>query len=213
MYIALNDERIIFNFDKGVTVRMSGPDSNYYVELREYNKNESNSFTVESYPITPDKGRNPYFWVPIEFYGDWQVSIYKFVDKVGLNLIYTHRFCDYGKLVRFNVETYNYKECLDWVSRVEEYVRIHGCIPLISTPFDNINTKYLTYYNVPTMDVYKTYNIGRFPKNSHDFRTLDHRKLGLMWFANWKTFWSYQHPRNWSELSSREIVDDILGLS
>ena len=213
MYIALNEERVILNFDKGVKVKVSGPDTHYYVELKEYPKNEEVCYTVESYPVSPRKNFNPYFYVPIEFYGDWEIFIYKFVDKFGLKLIYTHRFCDYGKLVRFNVETYNYKECVDWVSRIEEYVRIHGCTPIISTPFDKINKKYITYYNVPTIDVYKTFNIGRFPKSSSDYRTKDHRKMGQIWFGNWKTFWSYQHPRNWSELTSQEIVDDILGLS
>jgi len=213
MYIALNEERIILNFDKGVNVRMSGPDSHYYVELKEYPKNEDVCYTLESYVVSPKGDRNPYFRVPIEFYGDWEININKYVDKFGIKLIYSHRFCDYGKLVRFNIETYNYKECELWISRVEEYIRIHGCIPIISTPFERINQNYLTYYNIPTIDVYKTYNIGRFPKDSNDFRTKDHRKMGLLWFGNWKTFWSYQHPRNWSELSSQEIVDDILGLS
>ena len=36
MYIALNEERVILNFDKGVKVRVSGPDTHYYVELKEY---------------------------------------------------------------------------------------------------------------------------------------------------------------------------------
>ena len=47
---------------------------------------------------------------------------------------------------------------------------------------------------------------------SNDFKTVDPRKDGLIWYGNWKTFWSYQHPRNWANLSSQEIVDDILGL-
>jgi hypothetical protein len=41
---------------------------------------------------------------------------------------------------------------------------------------------------------------------------LDHRMEGVIWYGNWKTFWSYQHPRPWKTLSSQEIVDDILGL-
>ena len=30
---------------------------------------------------------------------------------------------------------------------------------------------------------YKTYNIGRFPKTSNDFRTLDQRKDGFVWWV------------------------------
>jgi hypothetical protein len=213
MYIALNNERIIYNFDKGILVRMSGPDESYYVEVKEYLKNDETPYTVESYPISPKKSFCPYFKLPIEFYGDWEILIYKYVPEHGMNRIFSHRFNDYGKLVRFILKTESYEECKLWVKRVQEYVRIHACTPIVETPFDDINKSFITYYNIPYIDVYKTYNIGRFPKDSTDYRTLDPRKKDLIWFGNWKTFWSYQHPRKWTELSSQEIADDILGLS
>ena len=72
--------------------------------------------------------------------------------------------------------------------------------------------KFDSFYQTYGLNFYKTYNIGRFPKTSNDFKTVDPRKDGLIWYGNWKTFWSYQHPRNWANLSSQEIVDDILGL-
>lgn len=213
MYIALNNERIIFNFDKGILVKMSGPDSSYYVELREYTKNDEVPYTVESYPISPKGAFCPYFRVPVEFYGDWEISVYRFVENYGMSKIFVHRFNDYGKLVKFQLQTGNYQECKLWVERVKEYIRIHGCNPIVETPFDDLNKEFISYYNIPYIDVYKTYRIGRFPKDSTDFRTLDIRKKEVIWFGNWKTFWSYQHPRKWTEISSQEIVDDILGLS
>lgn len=213
MYIALNDERIILNFDKGITVRMSGPDLHYLIDLKEYVKNDDIPYTVESYPITPKGGWSTFFQVPIEFYGDWEIIIYKYVPEVGIKRIFTHKYCDYSKLVKFNLLTKDYKECQLWIERVKEYVRIHGCIPIVQTPFDELNKIFPSYYNNLGVDIYKTYNIGRLPKESRDFKTLDHRKKGLIWFGNWKTFWSYQHPRKWTELSSQEIADDILGLS
>ena len=76
----------------------------------------------------------------------------------------------------------------------------------------DLNKKLPNYYLTYGIDHYKTYNIGRYPKTSKDFKTVDHRKEGLIWFGHWKTFWSYQHPRLWKNLSSQEIVDDILGL-
>jgi hypothetical protein len=109
-------------------------------------------------------------------------------------------------------DTNDLDECLVWIDRIMEYKRIHGCIPIIDTKFDNINTKYSDYYKVDNIDYYKTYNIGRFPKSSTDFRTMDIRMEGVIWYGNWKTFWSYQHPRCWKNLSSQEIIDDILGL-
>lgn len=213
MYIAVNNERIVFNFDNGTVVRVSGPDEHYYVEMKEYPRNQDIPLTVESYPISPKKDWCPYFRVPIEFYGDWEILVYKYVRDYGMIKIFTHRFNDYGKLVKFKLNTDNYDECKLWVKRVEEYVRTHGCIPIVETKFDNINKLFLTYYNVPYIDVYKTYNIGRFPKAASDWRNTDPRKQGEIWFGNWKTFWSYQHPRKWTELTSQEIADDILGLS
>ena len=82
----------------------------------------------------------------------------------------------------------------------------------LNTNFDDINKKYPTYYQVDSIDYYKTYNIGRYPKSSTDFRTLDYRMEGLIWFGNWKTFWSYQHPRSWNLISNEQIVEDILGI-
>ena len=111
------------------------------------------------------------------------------------------------------MKTENHEECSLWADRVRLYCEIHGCSPVVETQFDDINKSFDSYYNNIYIDYYKTYNIGRFPKTSTDFKTLDHRKEGLIWFGNWKTFWSYQHPRKWTELTSQEIVDDILGLS
>jgi hypothetical protein len=141
-----------------------------------------------------------------------EISISKYISDYGLKKIYTHRFNDYGKLVKFNLVTTDKDECLLWIDRVMEYKRIHGCNTSIYTEFDDINKKYSDYYSTENIDYYKTYNIGRFPKQSTDFKTVDARKEGLIWYGNWKTFWSYQHPRCWKNLSSQEIIDDILGL-
>lgn len=215
MYIALNEERIVLNFDKGIRLRMSGPDLYYLIELREYPKNDDTPLTVESFPINvrDTAAWATHFNVPIEFYGDFEINVFKYVKSYGMNRIFTHRYTDYSKLVRFNLMTDSYEECSLWLGRVKEYTRLHGCIPIVNSKFDEINKSFQTYYNISGIDIYKTYNIGRFPKDSTDFRTLDHRKEGLIWYGTWKTFWSYQHPRKWTELSSQEIVDDILGLS
>lgn len=213
MYIALNNERIILNFNGGINLKMSGPDHIYYVELKEYVKNDEFPYTVESYKIVPTGGIRQAFNVPIQFYGQWEILVYKFVENYGMKLIFNHRYCDYSKLVKFNLETEDFNEAKLWSERVNKYVNLHGCIPIVNSIFDTINKSYPAYYNLNGIDFYKTYNIGRFPKSSTDFRTLDHRKEGLIWYGNWKTFWSYQHPRKWTELSSQEIIDDILGLS
>ena len=76
----------------------------------------------------------------------------------------------------------------------------------------DIDSESDTRYQTRDITPYKTYRIGRFPKNSTDWKTIDPRKEGLLWFGHWKTVWSYQHPRLWKNLSSEEIVNDILGL-
>jgi hypothetical protein len=213
MYFSLNEERVILNFNPYPYVRITGPDELYYVEMREYVDNDDKSLSIDSYKLSPTKsGWRNHFDVPIEFYGEFEISISKYVSNYGIKKIYTHRYNDYGKFVRFNLDTNDLDECILWVERVMEYKKIHGCKPLIITKFDEVNKKFSDYYSIDNIDYYKTYNIGRFPKKSTDFKTVDARQEGVIWYGNWKKFWSYQHPRCWKTLSSQEIIDDILGL-
>jgi len=215
MYISLNEEKIFLDFKPHPIVRVSGPDDFYYVEMREYVNGGENSKFVEGYEITskPDLNWSKEFQCFIEFYGDFEISIYKFIDGYGNRRIFTHRYCDYGKFVNFFLDTNDEEECELWVRRVREYQTKTGCIPHIQTHFDHINKRFNTYYKTHGLDFYNSYRIGRFPKQSTDFRTLDPRKEGLIWLGMWKTFWSYQHPRLHKFLTSQEIADDILGLS
>jgi hypothetical protein len=209
MFISLNEEKIILHFNPSPFLKISGPDELYYVELREYPKNDDQSLYVEGRKIV---GNGGVFHIPIEFYCDFEISVSKYISEYGLKKIFTHRFNDYGKQVLFNLDTNNHNECLLWISKVEDYQKIHGCNIHIKTNFDDINKKFMSYYQVNGIDYYKSYNIGRTPKSSTDWRTIDPRKEGVVWYGNWKTFWSYQHPRLWSNLSSEEIINDILAL-
>ena len=215
MYFTLNKENIVVNFNPTINVRIGGPDDFYLVEVKEYQDGEELPSHLEGYKITPKPDKN--FWrgdftLPIEFYLDFEVFIYKIVDGYGLKRIFSHRFCDYGKYVLFNLHTDNRDECELWLQRVKEYEQRHLCKVVVNTRFSDLNKKFEYYYSPIDIDYYKTYNIGRFPKISDDFRTTDPRKQDLMWFGNYKTFWSYQHPRPWTDLNSKEIIDDILGL-
>ena len=215
MYFTLNKENVVLNFNPSITVRIGGPDDFYVVEVKEFQKNEDFPSHLESYKVTPHPGKHfwrEYFSLPIEFYLDFEVSIHKVIEGIGLKRIYTHRFCDYGKYVLFNLFTDNKVECEVWLDRVKEYERLHECKVVVNTKFQELNKKFGYYYSPIQIDYYKTYNIGRFPKSSEDFRTKDPRKHDKLWFGNYKTFWSYQHPRPWVELNSQEIIDDILGL-
>jgi len=80
MYIQINEEKIKIDFNSGITVSISGPDDFYYVEVNEFQKNNDNLVYVEGYLIT-DKLKYPWmrknFNLPIEFYFNFQIKIYK----------------------------------------------------------------------------------------------------------------------------------------
>lgn len=213
MFIDVNKERIEINFNPYVYVNVWGPEPLYYVELREFPKNESESKLVESFHFNRNvnlmKDNNFYFFG--EFYGDYEISVFKFVQNIGLQKIFVHRYNDCGKNVKFNLVSQNYEEVLVWLDCVEKYQQKTGCIINLNSSFPELNLKYPINKGV---ELYKTYNIGRFEKTSTDFKTIgETRKLDNLWFGNWKFFWSYQHPRKWKNLSSVEIANDILGLS
>jgi hypothetical protein len=214
MYTIINNIKIDISFDSGITVYVEGPDKEYYIEVSEYRTNENIPKFVEGYSINVIDGlpTKRIFKCPIEFYFDFEITIYKFVDKFGLQKIFSHRYNDFGKLVKFILTPKDYDECVLWYQKIKEYQNIHGCEILLETPFDDINKSVSTYYQTTGISPYKTYNIGRFPKTSYDWKTIEPRKENLIWFGYWKTFWSYQHPRHWKELSSEEIIKDILSL-
>lgn len=215
MFIETNNEKIIISFNPYPSVSIMGPEKFYYVELREFVDNEPYSRIVESFEITNELDSD---WVEfdfkcfIEFFIDFEISIYKFIDKQGLVRIFSHRFTENGQPIRFNLHSKDENDCKIWVERILEYKRIKSC-------FINLNSFYKEINDISDIsleddnDYYKTYNIGRFPKTSLDFRTLDERSEGLIWLGNWKKFWSYQHPRFWMDLTPKEIIDDILGLN
>lgn len=213
MFIQLKNEKINVDFNTGIYLKVDGPDDYYYAQVSEYLPGEETPKYVEGYEMSDLK--NPlknYFSLPIEFYIDFELTLFKFVDKIGLVKIFSHRYNDYDQYVRFVLKTHNLKECQIWVNKVEEYQTKTGCKIIMDSEFPEINRKYHSYYSNKEIQPYKTYKLGRFPKTSTDFRTLDERCEGLIWFGYWKKFWSYQHPHFWKGLSSEEIANDILGL-
>lgn len=214
MFIQTKNEKIKISFNPYLVVEIDGPENFYFVEAVEHLKNDLRPRILESYEIT----KKPTFdWSEsqfkcyIEFFTDLEIYIYKFVDGVGLQKICSHRFCENGQNIRFNLHSKDENDCKIWSERIIEYKKIKSCYININSFYSNINE--LSDIRLESSnDYYKVYNIGRFPKISTDFRTTDERMEGFVWLGNWKTFWSYQHPRLWLDLSSKEIVDDILGL-
>jgi hypothetical protein len=213
MYTKINDIKIHYSFEQGVNVRIEGPDPLYLVELKEHLPGDDKPRQVEGYVITPTKFayRNQFSYSQ-EFFGDFELFIYKINSNYGVTRIFSHRFDDRDKIVEFVLDTDAHQEAKLWAERVKVYSDLHGCRPVLKSKFPDINKKFPEYFKSDGLKRYKKYHIGRYPKNSNDFKTFQPQYEGLIWMGNWKLFWSYQHPRQWSTLTSQEIVDDILGL-
>lgn len=212
MFITVNSEQIQITFNPYIHIKVLGPDNFYYAEVVEYVDDNPEPKAVESFSFNGNSRflKDDEFYFYGEFYGDYEISVFKFVKNVGLQKIFTHRYNDCGKLVEFNLVTDNIEDAKVWAKSIDEYQKKHGCVVRVNSEFDEINA----LYGAKKIEFpYKIYNIGRFPKTSTDFKTIyETRKAGNIWFGNWKVFWSYQHPRNWKDLSAKEIADDILGL-
>ena len=212
MYTQVNDEKINLDFNQGIKCTVEGPDNYYYVQVNEFVDGDDFPNYVEGYSVSSKNKKNPTFSLPIEFYMDFEITVSKFISDVGLVKIFSHRFNDYGKYVKFELDTKDNYECNLWVEQIKKYQNKRGCKILLDSEFPDINKNFESYYTTKNIIPYKTYKIGRHPKTSNDFRTTDERCEGLIWFGCWKKFWSYQHPRRWNQISSLEIVNDILGL-
>lgn len=213
MFTRINDIKIYYSFDQGIKVRVFGPDSLYLVELREYLPGEDKPRYIECYSQSNTVGGFfNLFQFDAEFYGDFEILVYKTDYEYGLVKIFSHRFDDRDKIVQFNLDTKDFEEAKLWSKAVDKYIKIHGCRPVVKSNFSEIDKKYPTYFQRPGLERYKTYRIGRYPKTSIDYKTRELKHEGFLWFGGWKLFWSYQHPRSWNFLNSQQIVDDILGL-
>jgi len=214
MFIKVDNVLINHDFNNGIEVEVKGPDPFYLVELREFVGSEDMSIVLESYYIGGSKERfRKKFRLPIKFHFDFEIVVYRYNFEYGLERIYNHRFNLRDKLVKFELKTSDENECRLWVESVKRFSKKYGCIPWVVSEFEHINQKFLSHFNIPTSQIYKTYEIGKFPKSSNDFRTLDRRHENQLWFGWYKLFWSYEHPRDYTKLNPQELVDDILGFS
>lgn len=213
MLLQIENTQFQIDFNNGIYAKPIGSNISFYFEVTEYVKNNPTPKVVESYYVhtNPQLSNIQEFKLPIQFYFDFELSIYKFVNDYGLKRIYSHRFNDTDKIVKFILKPKNLDEGFLWMKKIDLYCSIHSCKKIIESDFKELNQFSDDRFYNKEIEPYKTYRIGRHPKNSTDFRTLDVRKEGVIWFGNWKTFWSYEHPRSWNFLSSEEIINDILG--
>lgn len=214
MYTSVNKDLIHYDFNPSAKVKVFGDDLLYLVEMLEYKKNQQSPLMLANYSVRPNGlGLVSEFSVPIQFYYDFEIVVSKLLPEIGIQKIFTHRYNDAGKLVRFNLHTEDVKEAIIWYNRVVQYQKLHMCEIYIDSYFSEVQVLNKSKYKVDGLNFYKTYNIGRFPKASKDFKTRHTSEHGHIRYGYWKSFWSYEHPRDWKNLTSQEIADDILGLS
>lgn len=213
MYFQIGNEKIVLDFNHGITVKCSGPELFYYAECTELRGIDNQPYLIEGYHFSQnDLMYYKEFRIPIEFYMNFEIKLYKFDDKNGLYEFYGHKFNENNQLTKFILDTEDEFEARIWIEKVFEYKEKNKCRVQIVSKFENLNKFSESRFYDRDLTPYKTYRLGRFFKNSQDWKTLDPRKQNLIWYGNWKTFWSYQHPRLWKNLSSEEIANDILGL-
>lgn len=216
MFTKIDDIIVKTNFNDGIEVSVTGPDLYYYIEILEYEKGSNTLKYVEGHQIHSVPHDDAPFFKKLKFcasfYMDFEIRVYRTDNNEGLQLVHTHRYNDRGRYVMFDVINKDLEETKGWIERIDKYCEIRGCKPIIKTLFTEINHKNKNFFITSGIEYYKTYRIGRFPKSSYDFKSRDPTIKGFLWFGNWKKFWSYEHPRNWINLNSQMIVDDILGL-
>jgi hypothetical protein len=88
------------------------------------------------------------FKLPIEFYLDFEIKIYRFDPNYGLKLIFTHRYNDYDQVVRFIVDTEDYNEANFWVSKIKEYQRKNYCKIQILSHFQDIDSGLVDFLKI-----------------------------------------------------------------
>lgn len=214
MFTKVGKVLIDMDLNEGITVKIKGPDYYYFVEVLEYFGNDAQPRVLESYHIAGSKNNfRRHFKLPIQFHIDFEINVYKYDKNYGLVKLMSHRQNLQDKLIKFEINTEDRNESILWLESVKRFCDKNGCIPLVETKFDDINKSFESYYWEKGLTTYKTYRIGRYPKSSNDWRTVDPRHEGKIWFGAYKTFWSYQNPRDYNQLNPQEVVDDILGIN
>ena len=170
------------------------------------------------------------YWLHyIEFYCDWYMTVDVWDAKKGFIKIYDYMYNDYNKNVQFNLHSSDIIDLLEWVDVINEYKKIHNCNIFITTNNFEFRYKFKDSKELNILDMeaiapecYATYNIGRYDLNQYMFSNImtydPYDKVNFsdglgVNLCNAVSIASCRNPRNWKNQSSREIAEDILGLS
>ena len=214
MYITTKDGiEIEWTYNPCPTVKVDGGNDGevFLVQIFEYHKNNSVPFFLESYLI--ENGGD--FQYNVTYYGKFELRVIRFDEQLGHSEIFRDVYNDLGEKVRFVIGTQSFAEELEFSYVIDEYVRHSKCIPTIvstlesSTKFE-VTTEVLSDEIDWNSEYYKTYYVGRNVFNGDN--KYEHRWRNVS-YGNWRLFWSLNNPREYHSLSSKEIAEDILGIT
>jgi hypothetical protein len=110
------------DFNEGIKVWVNGPDLFYFVEVLEYEKGCGEAKYLEGHQIHSVPTDDAPFWKMFKydarFYSDFEIRIYRCDDNEGMLLVYSHRYNDMGKYVKFEITNKNKQETELWVERI-----------------------------------------------------------------------------------------------
>ena len=182
----------------------------YLIEIYEYRKGVKELITDFKLPT------NNYMNYLREWYGDYQIEIYKWSEDIGLSKIFEHRYNDERKKVLVNLETTQMSEALVWFNKALEYKELHNCSLFIKSNFkkdiEDLDKTITMVDDILENDYYAIYHIGKYDTDYEwniKFTETDYKCI----LAKNLTYCSYRNPRDWHRLSLDDIAGDILGLN
>lgn len=214
MYITTKDGiEIEWTYNPRPTVKVDGgnDDEVFLVQIFEYYKNNSVPFLLDSYLIENGGA----FQYNVTYYGKFELRVIRFDEQLGHTEIFRDVYNDLGERVRFVIGTQSLSEEIDFYNVIDEYVRQSKCVPTIVSTLENstnfeVTDEVLSYDIDWDSEYYKTYYVGR---NQFLGDNLYEHRWRNVSYGNWRLFWSLNNPREYNNLTSKEIAEDILGIT
>lgn len=192
----LDDFTFDINFRNGVEITMGGKENTpVMIQIFEYLKNESNPRILASFNLM--SGQTQTFLK--NWYSNYEINISKWDDEFGLIHLKKISYDERNQNILFVADPIDDEELLVWEGVINKLHIERGIIPTIILKNEDFIES----------DYYKIYKVGRNVKTSSGLQS---GWPAFIW-ATWRNFWSWDNPRDWSNLTSKEIIEDIVGIT
>ena len=206
---SLISHKINFNFGPRVDI---WDDRNPYYLIEFYERIQNGwalvSTVEEIYPF------NYFQYIAIRFRNNWMVKIWSWENSEP-TLLVQHTYNEKNQNILLNFDSDIFNEHIIWYNLTKKYQSDFMCNVSIVSKFSDklknlfIDNKIEIYSEAPNKEYYGTYNIGRY-----DIITSPTRQWGsgLASPNQGRHFVSPNHPKNWMQLDTEEIFNDIMNL-